>query len=209
MVVVALVAVFALSAVAASSALATPEWYVKKAGKFEKVKEAVKVQGTYSWDLVATDPQVLLEPGGIALSAEFEGELKSGGIALLKTMNEAKGKAISPCQKLVGSAGPSHLPWNLELYKEGTEVRSKILNGGSGAPEYKFECEWFEWGDRIELSNLNTSIKMTNLTSNVEGAFDTKSAETECRFAGPCKWTGVFVTVKPIEKSGVEAIKVE
>jgi hypothetical protein len=40
---VALGAVFALSAVAASSASAAPEWYVKKGGVFKKVTEAVNV----------------------------------------------------------------------------------------------------------------------------------------------------------------------
>jgi sulfite exporter TauE/SafE len=43
MVLGALLAVFALSAVAASSASAAPEWYVKKGGVFKKVTEPVKV----------------------------------------------------------------------------------------------------------------------------------------------------------------------
>lgn len=202
---VTLVAVFAISAVAVSSAAASPEWYVKKSGKWEKVTTAVKVTGNYNWSLLANAGGAF-ELGGLALTAEFAGELKSGGVALLNTMTNATGKVIKPCEAL-GPAEPHSFPWKLELYKEGTEVRSKILKGGTGEPEYSFTCRWSLYGEHKVTSKMNTTTKMTNLTSNVEAVFDTKSAKTECTYNGPCQWKGVFVTIKP--PSGVEAIKVE
>ncbi len=76
MVVVALAAVFALTAVAASSALATPEWYVKKGGTYSKVKEAVKVKAAFGLEEIVV-PNFGVKFGIKCSGKSPLGELKS------------------------------------------------------------------------------------------------------------------------------------
>jgi hypothetical protein len=82
----ALVAVFALGAVTASSAFASPEWYVKKAGKFAKVTTSANVVSTGTFELIDTK-----NPGGLTLSISCKGEasgpIKAGGIGEIEAFH--------------------------------------------------------------------------------------------------------------------------
>jgi hypothetical protein len=207
---VALIAIFAISAVAASSALASPEWYVKKAGKFEKVKEALNVTGTASWEL--TDKVgPILKRFGMACTSTDEAQLKPGGIGLITQIQELHCVPVNGCEKLSGEVKPVNLPWKLELYKEGGEVRAKI-GSESGTPTQTFTCRQ-NLTEKTDECGVNTNTKMTNisLTGFAEATFDEKSAKTHCTWSGANngEWTGTLVTVKPKAGTGVEAIKVE
>ena len=209
----ALLAVFALGAVASASASAAPEWYVKKAGVFKKVAEPVSVGGTVSWELIDTGTGKFgLEPGGVSCKAVSQGELKSGGISDIVTINSEECHQVKACEKIEGSAPPENLPWQLELYKEGSEIRSRIVSSGKGTPEFVFTCK-IRGITKTDVCGMNTSTQMSNnvLSGFVEATFDAKSAKTNCTWGGTGKGElkGAFAAIKPIEKSGVEAIKVE
>jgi hypothetical protein len=101
-------------------------------------------------------------------------------------------------------------PWALELYTEGSEIRHKITNGGSGAPLWQFSCKTF-LGNLTETCGLPATVHMSNNTSagDVEMEFDTKTPKTTCGEGGAEKteWLGAL-KIKPAE-SKIEAIKVE
>ncbi len=208
----ALLVVFALGAVAASAASAAPEWYVKKAGTFAKVTEATKTEGTLSFEVIDTK-MPLSSPMGVSCSATVGGEgeeIQPAGVSVIKHYLNLNCKPVKSCEKLL-SVNPLTVPWKLELYKEGTEVRSRIVNGGSEAPGVTFACDWF--GVRTEdTCQANTSTHMSNVLAGfVEASFDAKSAKTACTQGGTGsgEWKGAFATFKPVAKSGVEAVKVE
>jgi hypothetical protein len=208
-VLVALVAAFAFSAVAASSALASPEWYVKKAGKYEKVSEAVNVGGTVSFDAVIVYSTFKEFPGEAKCHGSVKGELKSGGISDITSLTIEKcevGKWIVG----IGRGEARNFPWQAELYKEGSEIRSRLVNGGHGTPEYTATVKWTgPPAGEEKVSFTFPSSHMGNLLSGfVESSFDAKSEQTYSKL-DTIEWKGSFVTVKPLEKSGVEAIKVE
>jgi hypothetical protein len=206
---VALVAVFALGAVAASSALASPEWYVKKSGTYSKVKEAVKVKAKFSLEEIVT-PELGQPKFGVSCHGSSEGELKSAGVSDLTTITGLSCEAVDHCEKLEKSVEPFHIPWQLELYKEATEIRSKFVSGTNGQAGFVFSCKRpFIGVSRVETL-IKTSTHMSNLVSGfVEASFDEKSAKQPWSGGGEIEWKGPFLTVEPVEKSGVEAIKVE
>ncbi len=210
----ALVAVFAFTAVAASSALASPEWYVKKAGVWEKVTEAVKVVGEGSWELIDTGNEVMgergLEPLRVSCTSTSTGEIKPGGIEVIttRTIGKCTGHPAG-CGTIKSSEG-RNFPWKTELYKEGTTVRSRILSeveGGKKTPEWKFTCSPITtWTDTCGVNS--TTSTSNNASGYVEEAFDTKSNKTHCSVGGESKgeWKGSFDKVKA---SSGSAIKVE
>lgn len=203
----ALVAVFAIGVVAAASASAAPEWYVKKAGKYEKVTTPVKVTGTASWELLV---KPLFGPGGVAETfSGLAAELKPGGISIVNGFSVGHITALKSCKTILGPEEIRDLPWKVELYKEGTEIRSRIVEEKNGLPQYTFTCKWEFVGEQPENCNMNTSTKMTESPAGVESKFDAKSVKPKCVYEGPGEWKGTFATFKPIAGSGVEAIKVE
>jgi hypothetical protein len=207
----ALAAVFALSAVAASSALASPEWYVKKAGKFEKVTTAVKVVGTFSWEMILLPEGFGKEfQGGMSCQGTAEGELKSGGLSTVTHYGTEKCKALKYCESLAGEINWRSIPWQLELYTEGSEIRSRL--SGKETPGLRWNCHWAPPANGLFSEEINTTFPtshMSNLVSGfVEAKFDAKSAKTSWA-NGKVEWKGSFVTLEPLEHSGVEAIKAE
>jgi hypothetical protein len=142
-------------------------------------------------------------------------EIKAGGAGLLTefAVGECHG-ATKECET-VSFTTEEHLPWTAELYKQGTEVRYRIVNGEAGPPRFIFRCRTEAPPHEAQDSCLaSTSMHVTNNTSagTVEAKFDAKSAKTTCigELLGERKeageWKGTL-TIKPPE--GVEAIKAE
>jgi hypothetical protein len=217
---VALVAVFALTAVAASSALAAPEWYVKKAGTFAKVTKAVAVQFENKWEITDTKYSLPGEVFAIACKGYGgEGEIEAaskGKIYLFEgQIRECEGAGTnSACKEYTGDSA-ANLGWNTELYKEGTENRQKIFGNSGKEPAVLFSCRNPIFGTISDTCELKTSTHMKNNTTTgfVEAEFEAKSAKTKCSQGGAeaGEWKGTL-TIKPTEtekKAGVEAIKVE
>jgi hypothetical protein len=209
---VTIVAVFAFSAVAASSAFASPEWYAKKAGVFAKVSKATKMNFESKFELSDTKYSAGI-PLAVACTGEGSGEINVGGkgaISLFKvTRCEPAKVELNWCQKFE-TASMQNAPWGLELYKEGSEIRERIVSGGSGTPAWRFTCDTVS-GIVADECNATTSTLMTNNVSGglVEAAFEKKSAKTQCSQGGKeaGEWKGVLKL--KANETGVEAIKVE
>jgi hypothetical protein len=219
-VLVALIAVFALTAIAASPALAAPEWYVKKAGVFKKLTgtETVKVNFEGTFEVSDTKFGPLKRPLAVSCTAKGEearGEIKSAGTGVISSFETeiAKCKPATvehnECRSVEHDASV-HLPWKTELYTEGSEIRARIVNDGAGTPDWAWTCEVFSGsgGDECGVAG-STHVSNNALGGFAEATFDTKSAKTEC-FLGKKEageWKGVM-KVKA-NQTGVEAIKVE
>lgn len=213
----ALVTVFALAAIAASSALAAPEWYAKKSGVWAKVTTPVKIkiEGTVEVNDREGYPS-LKRP--LAISCHFtealnEGEVKPAGagkIELHLGSAECKPATVenNTCQAIEGKAS-TNLPWATELYSEGSELRQRLVNGGAGTPIWTFKCKTF-FNPIEDNCSFNTSMHTTNLVSGlVEAALDTKSNQTYCSSSNKTdgEWKGSLKF--KANQTGVEAIKVE
>jgi hypothetical protein len=215
----ALAAVFALSAVAVSSASAAPEWYVKKGGVWSKVTTSVKATSSNTLEVI--DTKILTVEGlkALAISCEGNGEgvveaAGKGKITNLGTVSCKPGKAEHNLCKTAEKFEPVHLPWTTELYKEGTTVRSKI--GGASTPEIDLKCSGYASPD---LCQSTTSTLMSNNLSSglVEASFDKVSNKVTCSISHEQfkealgEWQGTM-KVKPTtaeKEKGVEALKVE
>jgi len=185
---------------------------VKKSGVYSKVKEAVKVKAKFGLEEIVTPSggPPLNEKFGIKCKGRAMPELKSGGISELTKIEELSCEKVDSCQTLTRKVEPYNNPWRMELYTEGTEIRSKFVSGTNGMAGFRFSCNTVFLGEEEVSTLLSTSTHMTNLVSGfAEAAFDAKSAKVGWSHGGEIEWKGPLVTVEPVEKSGVEAIKVE
>jgi hypothetical protein len=211
MVFVAFAAVLAISAVAASSAFASPEWYAKKAGVFAKITTAVKVGFESKLELVDRS-----EFGFSCEGAPATGEIKAGGAGVISTFEVKSGGGACKGIKTTGKAcelesfSAVNLPWTTSLYAEGTEIRQRYVGVGGTEAGITFKC-----GGETDTCVFAGSTHMVNnvLGALVEAQFDAKTGLSQCSYSNGKhgEWKGVM-KIKPTstEKSkGVEAIKVE
>jgi len=221
MVCTALVAALALAAVASASALASPEWYVKKKGTWSKVTTAVNVVSPGTLELNYENgsefihfkcekgiTEGTINSGGLGTISVFKPSLKAGGCPVIK---EERG--FEPCSEIeTGEA--INLSWATELYLEGTEKRARIKpHSGGGTPNTRWTCHG-PLGKDTFTCPIETTTRITNVLSLfVEAVFDSKSTKVACNGAekANASWKGTL-DVKPTEAektAGVEAIKVE
>ncbi len=210
-VVVAMVAVLALGGVSATSALASPEWYVKKGGVFEKLTKSHNMVGEQSFELSV--PKALFGTVTVAVACKgtLRGDIAAHGVGEITTTATTieDCRTVSGCTMIESIEG-RHFPWKTELYREGSEIRQKVVSGGSGTPEWSITCK-NQAGTSFELScGTNTSTDMSNNVfgglEGVEAKFDTKSNKTNCTLGS--KESGEWKGVMKIEGEG-ESIKVE
>lgn len=211
----ALLAALALGALTASVALASPEWYVKKAGSFKKVTTGMKVKMENQFELIDTKHEIAGERLAVACTSEDKGEISASGkgtiseFVVSEPLHKCKGIDGEPplCERLTTDVGVG-LPWNTELYSEGSEIRRRIT---SSLAAWAFTCENVVFGKLGDECGANTSTHMTNNATGgfVEATFDAKSKKTKCEKGGAesGEWKGVL-KIKATE-AGVEAIKVE
>jgi hypothetical protein len=201
---IALVAVFAVSAVASSSALAAPEWYAKKAGVYAKITTAVAVkrEGT----IKLTDKKGSLG-GALTISCKNteEGTVGAGVGGTVSKMNWTSSNCacVKGCEA-VETLEWRNLPISTELFKEGAEIRNRNLGEPSLTVNFK------EITKNTDICKFNTSAHMKNTSGGeVEEEFEAKSAKTKCSLGGAesGEWTGVEMI--KANQTGVEAIKVE
>lgn len=197
-----LAAALALGAVGASSALAAPEWYVKTSGSFGKVASAHSIAATHV-NLTVEDS------GGAPLTVKcaegkVEGTIEAGGVGKITTytMNACK-PTLGNCPSM--SATAVHLPWKTELYSEGTEVRERLVSGGSGTPGWNIVCG----GIAYATCNFNTSANMVNTVGGAEAIFNKESNKTSCSNGGAESGRLEGSLTFGSSEKGVEAIKVE
>jgi hypothetical protein len=227
-----IVAVLAVGAVTASAALASPEWYVKKAGTWSKVTGPVpvtfKTPGSTHLEMLDTKfkgPFGSHDLFGISCKAEGEGYIEPGSRAYLANFHEegefsrctpvtGPEEKIAFCDEVERVEG-LRLPWKTELYTESSEDRLKLLT--SKEQGWDVWCKAPGIGERESaFCQFGKSAGASNNASagTVELAFTSKSGKTYCdppkteserESAG--EWLGKL-SVAPTE-TGVEAIKIE
>ena len=218
---VALVAVFALSAIAASAASASPEWYVKKAGTWSKVgATAVQIEANESnFEIINTKYEGF--PSFFAVSCKsgsaqhsLQGELKASGKSMIDSFGggECKPSEGSNACRSFRKIEAVAIPWEAELFTEGSELRQRVLAGGQSRG-VDLTCE----GLKTEFCSATTSTHTTNVTSpglEVWAEWNAKSAKVQCTnslIENAGEWKGVL-KIKPTKaekEKGIEGIKVE
>jgi hypothetical protein len=183
-VLVALVAVFALGAVASSAALAaTPEWQF--GGK--AIKTALKVEGRWSGEtgstaLKLTDPK---------LKEVFTCETDSLNSISAKTVETTSVEWESCKISSGGECEPNHqpeevptgLPWKAELYEEGGKLRERIKGSGGKAVGWSFVCRHAGLFVGNECTATELTAGLSNVTNGVDAAFDSLTPKLTCRTA--------------------------
>jgi hypothetical protein len=171
----ALVAVFAMTAVAAASASAH-EWQI--GGKAIVTATVTKSKGT----LTLTDKKggIFKEEVKLTCKGTDEGTVGPGAADTVTAVTATeckteKGTCPSPTAKA------THLPWKTELVSgTGSEVRDTITSGGSGEPGYNVVCAGLVEDECVG----NTSTKAENTTGGVNEIFDANSANAKCSRGG-------------------------
>jgi hypothetical protein len=198
-----------------------PDWYVKEEGAFKAVSSSLKVEVEGTFELVDTKEGLVGEdktPLGISCKEALgEGTIEAGGageiafrVTYAGSCKGVKGELGTYCEKLEKDEDISS-PWGTELYKEGSEDRAKIVNGGDGTPTFSFTCKTLV-GSVTDTCGVNTSTHISNNASTgaVEVEFGTKSNKTDCSQGGKeaGEWRSGALKIKATSKA-VEAIKVE
>ena len=203
---VALAAVFALSAMVASSAFAAPAWFAKTGGNYNKLVGALEVKTTTN--LTVTDTHWGGEGTKVSCEVTVKGTIEAGGLGKINNY-EANASSCKPngsCAKIT-SVEAVHLPWKTELYSEEGQIRERLVSGGSGTPSWQFSCETLGV-HQADLCNFDTSTSMLNeVSGSVQAEFDAKSNLTTCSIGGGKvgKLEGKVTFAHP---TGVEAIEV-
>ncbi len=136
-VLVVLVAAFALGAVAAASAFASPEWYLN--GK--KVTESTSVTDKGKINL-----KVNGEEETVTCSLSGKGTVGPGGTGSVteSKLSECNRKVLGESQPLCDEKQTTtaiHLPWRTTLGgSEKTRLHNWLENSGAGLPAWKWEC---------------------------------------------------------------------
>ncbi len=180
---VALVAVFAMSAVAATGASAH-EWLL--GGKPITAAKTIMSKGT----LELTDDAAT--GGAVAVScAGFDtGTVGPGAADLIsKVTAEELGTNNSitctfvkkgACEGTTAKAVALALPWKTEIYSEGTETRDMITSDGAGSPGWGVTCKTLLGSMEDKCTVALGSTALANVTGGVDATFEKKSQKASC-----------------------------
>lgn len=179
----ALVAVFALSAVVSATASAT-QWLIT----------GTSLSGTLS---VTIGETLLLEDMGatpkldVLCSGFFDGSITAPNLdEITKVLNLAKAEEIpldctvdSPtgaCEENLATVTPIHLPWLTELLLVSgtTTLWLDDLTGTGGEPGYEVLCQSSLLGDVKDTCSANTSANVENTASGLLVEFSEEEAVT-------------------------------
>jgi hypothetical protein len=222
----ALVAVFAMSAVVASAASAAPEWHectttgtettthCPSGSKGSKLTAAIAVDSEGRLTLTNATLGVTVRcPKNTETPGIDKGFVGPGNKDEITSITSETGVAAVPCEVVAGeslcgktaTATAIGLPWKTELVTgTGTEIRDNITTSAAG---YKIKCES---GATSECKGT-TSTKATNVLTaslaEVALEFEAKSAEAKCTPLGTGKITGTDTIVS--FPAGVTGVYVE
>jgi hypothetical protein len=172
-------------------------------GTFAKLTSALAVKG--SGELTLEDTAVLQ---GLACSVATEGTIAAAGKGTLTsyTVSGCKVVGADRCETPTNFAA-LHLPWNTELSLVEGRIRNRIISGGSGTPEWQYECA--NMLSPVRCAVNTNPLAVNGIEGNVFVRFDEEASKTECTGSGAKeagKWRGELIVAHP---AGVGAIQVK
>jgi hypothetical protein len=174
-----------------------------KTGTFAKITSALTVSATGKLAEENKEAQM-----GDTCNVETKGTIEAGGKGTITAYTSSGCEPLRQCSAIRGYLA-INLPWKTELYESGGVVRDRIVNGGSGNPEYSFECKTGA-GYLTVTCGLNVSPGLTNgLEGNVLATFGEGLTKTNCKgdtHEGEGLWLGELTIAHP---SGVGAIRAQ
>jgi hypothetical protein len=181
----ALVAVFAFSAVTVASASAAPVWEQQIGGTFGPITTPVTAASKSIGNLTLTDS---VAGTSIECAGTDSGKVGAGSKDEVTSITASSCKFVtagSCTSSKPVTATAKNLPWITELYEEAGKVRDHVkAHSGGGEPGYDVECTVagiFKVQDEC-LGETNTA--MNNVTGGVEAVFDATSPKVKCSIGG-------------------------
>lgn len=212
----------ALGAIAASSALAAPEWYTSTSKPTPEWQQA----GAKITEAAATKWKGSVTLGDTGADAEMEctasGEGTAGPGAVDKDTSWTLSSCVAPAKALNGKgelvanecekavkAEIKDLPWHTELFLSRT-IFDAISESGGGEPGFSVTCkaDGIEVTDKCTASRLfGFSTAIANVTGGVESTFDGSSnTSMNCTIGGTERgWIGGAQTIEATKGGKLEA----
>ena len=201
-----LVAVFAMSMVAAGTASAAPHWLACTSGaagtKYTTGQcTTASSTGTWAWsepsstEASVTFATLTLKDNvfkvTVACTGEGRGSVGPGKFDRINEINHIACKAGTGCEKLEENAKPLHLPWQTELYETESKIRDKITAVNGEGAGWSVKCKAFGIVQTDECTSEEGSVGVTNASTPgvsgellVLGEFDAKTAKANCTKGG-------------------------
>lgn len=170
-------------------------------GTFTKLTSALAVTG--SGELTMEDTSRSL---GLTCSVETTGTIATAGKGTITQYQVKNCKSSGTASCASSGVLAINLPWNTELYLAEGHIRNRIVSGGSGTPEWQFECAGVPSAVRC---GVNTNpLAVNGIEGNVLMRFDEAVSKTQCGSEGKeaGKWRGELTITPP---AGVGAIQVK
>jgi hypothetical protein len=204
-VLVALVVVSAISAVAASSAFAEPQWETKSAGVWKPIASTLEVKATGELRLSSSETW-----GGATCKAETSGTIEPHGKGTITSFVLSACTSQSEACTNWRARRALHLSWKTELYLpegQSAKARNRIVEGGSGQPQEEFEC-YFNTQELRPVCSLKTTQALSQEeTGGGERETWERNEGVKCSIASHEEfswWEGKLVIKPP---TGTEAIR--
>ncbi len=194
---IALMAAFAMAAVAASAASAH-EWLEDGS----PIASALKVNSKGTLEL--TDSKTTIGSVTLECTGVDVGTIGPDAADKIEKVEESplgSGKTKIKCTSTNRSCGSPeaeavHLPWNTEIQTVGTETRDVIKNSGAGVPGWAATCTVI--GIKVtDTCTAESNTALADVSPNVEAIFDAKSPKATCSQSGEA--TGSVLGVDLIE----------
>lgn len=206
----ALVAVFAMGAVVASAAMASPEWLENGSPLTSKVaitsKGTLKLSDTGTPIGTVTVTCAGTDKGTIGPGAEDEvTEIKASSCTSSQCSGTPTAEAVNIAPTLAGGI------WQTKLETVGTEIRDKITTtSGTKVVGWTVHCTILGKTETDTCTSASSSTKMTNnkTTGNVEAEFEAKSPKAKCTLSGGKETGGVSGVDIDEKPSGATSIEV-
>jgi hypothetical protein len=121
--------------------------------------------------------------GAVECKLTDEGKVGPEGKDETTALSTSECKTVSACEEGTISVKAVHLPWKTHLEEVEGGVRDKISNSGAGTPGWVVECHVFGILITDECTG-ETSTDIEDVSSGVDGVFESKSAHLNCSLGG-------------------------
>jgi hypothetical protein len=198
-----LVAMFAVSMVAAATASAAPVWEQCSEGasgtKYE-TDQCLKTSSTGKWaweevkgtekalglgTLTLRDTNVpIAGTVEVGCTGESKGSVGPGKFARIEKIENIKCAAGKNCEKIIKIAEPINLPWQTELIEEGGNIRNKITAVNGKGAGWAMTCRVLGIEGADECTSEEGTTLIEDESGSVESIFDSKTAKAKCSVGG-------------------------